>query len=656
MLSILITFVVLSIVYNYFYKILCTDIPIFPGCLPIVGHIFELNKPDIFNKMATVAKTTPIFKLNLFLKDVAVIVDPNMLKQYFKATEKEMSMYDVLKGLYFWEALSDNPIAFSKIIHIIRKSLMMDMKKYIKIIVEEATYEITQMPNSNVDVLEVCKKYVANTSSKCFLGRRLTSDEYDTLREFSNLFNFIIVITYFLPHRIIRLIWGSKLRDLRYKLRKSFYPDIQKFIDGTNMEESAIMKFSLDTQNDEISNAEKLENTGDIIVSLLYVATENTALGISNTIYDIITHKEVFDSLFDQYCTDEEIITNETIDNIIWETARTNSHMFSINRAFGTEDVFNGYDISNVNSLVISNQVMMMYGNEAKIKFPDPLKYNPDRFIGNERLKSSKHIITWGDGVHGCIGRLFAQYETKIFIYKLFTRSYNPKIVTDGKINYFSPSAYAERKYLANFNHSSNIDEIPLANGNTIYVMRNFVTPKEQQEIFNDLCNVKKRITKSGEYAILKYHNLVYTGTSNCEYKEYPFINKITKISIMLENAKLNSTCLSLIKNFNPNSTYASLMKNGMPDHYDKYVDLGISLSLGANALFKIHDKTFILHSGDIVLANFGVLKHGVHKIYKKTKPTWFNVDGFYRASLQIREVKNYPDKLMTIDEFAEMQ
>jgi cytochrome P450 len=643
------TIVGFTALFHYFYKKLQSDIPLFTGFLPIIGHTLELGKPDVFKKMAIAAKTTPIFKLSIFLRDIAVIVDPKMLPDYFKIPEKEMSMYDVLENLYFGKALSDNDSSFAKIISIIRKSLNMNLSEYVNTIAEEATFEISKMTSDPTDVLAVCKSFVANTSSKCFLGRRLTDLEYEILKKFSALLNFVIITTYFLPHWAITMLWGKKLRALRVQLRESFYPDIEKFIDKTNTTTSKIIHYSLDTQNDNVSRSQTLINTGDIIVSLLYVATENTALGISNTVYDVITHPEVWNEMQKQLrtCKEDEILTNDYIDSVIWETARTNSHMFSLNRASVKQKFFYGHDVSGVDSLVVSNHVMLVYGEEAASKFVNPTKYDPLRFKSKDSLKTMKNIITWGSGVHGCVGRLFAQYETKIFLYYLCkTTTTMRRISKYGELNYFSPSAYAERKYLAEFN-LTNIRCVSMVNGEKVYIARNFVSVSEQKAILANLCNIGTSTTKSGNFKVLKYHNLAYTAKSNAEYINFEFINRLI--------AKVD--CL---KDFNPNSFYSVAMRNGMVAHRDKYVSMGVSLSLGADADFVMGDKTFRLRSGDVIVADFGNLPHGIKTVYHNTVPSWFDaimLDGnFVRCSLQIREVRQYASPLLTTKEFLDMQ
>lgn len=58
--------------------------------------------------------------------------------------------------------------------------------------------------------------------------------------------------------------------------------------------------------------------------------------------------------------------------------------------------------------------------------------------------------LRWGAGLHGCPGKVFAQYEIKMGI-ALFLLNFKFDMAQTfiGPKDYFSPSAFSERKLLA---------------------------------------------------------------------------------------------------------------------------------------------------------------------------------------------------------------
>jgi hypothetical protein len=245
-------------------------------------------------------------------------------------------------------------------------------------------------------------------------------------------------------------------------------------------------------------------------------------------------------------------------------------------------------------------------------------------------------------------------------------------------MNYFSPSAFGERKITMSLDRHSKDDYLPCvfdeaeaeaeAENNKPYVeiqckttsayyFPSFINIDEQINIYNTLFEGSKNSTEhkilsknnKKKYYPFAYENLVYTGTSNFNgtHSLYELASNVTDI---------------LNIQFNPNSMYAALFYESMREHYDEHVNFGLSISLGSSCVITLDGQELSLHSGDVLFGDFSKIKHGIKNINYGTAPTWFRVDenddivntyGYKRCSIQIREVNKNLD--MSIKDYYKM-
>ena len=137
------------------------------------------------------------------------------------------------------------------------------------------------------------------------------------------------------------------------------------------------------------------------------------------------------------------LFNSAILEAVAMESARTNNHMFALNRKPKGKTTIGGYDISDVDTVAVCGPMLMNFDCS---KFKDSLSWNPGRFIGpNAENKGPMDVVTWGAGTHTCPGKKFALYEIKAALALLSIKFEQPTITSLGKMNYFSPSAFAER-------------------------------------------------------------------------------------------------------------------------------------------------------------------------------------------------------------------
>jgi cytochrome P450 len=130
------------------------------------------------------------------------------------------------------------------------------------------------------------------------------------------------------------------------------------------------------------------------------------------------------------------------------ESARQATHIFSLNRCPRDKSLCLGeYHIGDTDCVAVCGPMLMLQNYAMEI-FKEPLKYNPRRFLGSSHESCNQYnVMTWGAGLHLCPGKMFALYEIKMAV-ALVLLNFKLELHKGSvsALNYFSPSAFAERR------------------------------------------------------------------------------------------------------------------------------------------------------------------------------------------------------------------
>jgi cytochrome P450 len=725
-----------------------SNVPLVENCYPIIGHVIAFNRDIMSFVKKNCAKYGPIFKVKICLKTLIVVCDRTLLKDYFRASEAELSLYRVLKALYFGDAFSDDPNMFDDMIKLIRKSITLRAQEFIPKIMAEARTMIKSIkPGQPFDLIGESIKFVANTSSYCFIGQRLSDGEFTTLMDFTHFLNRIVVLTYFMPLRLIKAIFGRKIREYRKTMVAFHRPIVMQYIEDRSLTTSQIIRNCVDHFYYRGYTDEQIcETTSNILLCLLYVSSENTALGLANTIYDLcrnsiqmrelelqralktqraLESQDHLDHLNDQsgqsdsedkssedltadpidwyakvgaitskYLSESDygsMFADEDLDNVVMESARIGTHIFPLNRMPVATEYLGDYFVGDADVIAIAEPMLMMDPLVASDVYADPATWNPNRFKeiyrGEQQKKGPQNVMTWGSGIHACPGKIFAQYEIKACV-ALFTNHFtDPEFVEVSPMNYFSPSAYGERKVIMKIRASGLGDlghqaaqaarqialpdgrNLPVLetthNGTPAYLIRNVFDSDGQFHAYRCIYELsigsdEQEVLEAGAlvnpFYPLTFDNLVYTGTGNCRdnpttvYKHAQMLWNALREQVNpdLPELEFSSLYSQLFTGRTSNSDandLSSLNSDAkqaiMKDHLDEHVDWGISYSLGASCMFSLGDSVIALHSGDVLITDFSKILHGVRSIQEFTMPDWFS-DASYASDPRLDD----PDEL----------
>ena len=684
------------------------------GYYPIIGSGIAFGKDIIgFVKRAR-QEYGDVFRLKIFRKDLIVVCDHNLKDEFFKAIESDMSLYDVLNQLFFGSAFSDDENNLPLIIKLVKSTIKINFDTFSLKIMDEANRMIERLKgkceNGPINVSKEMIRFVACTSARCFIGMELSDEFYDTLIEFAMELNSIVVLTYFLPKFVLKFVFNSKLRKLRSHMIDMMDNEIESYRLDKTKSESYLFRSAVDYTDDELPNGLSNKQIGEIVVCLLYVSSENTALGLSSTVLDLVSNREWWDkssAATRTYLEDinaKSLFADQVLDAVIHESARMNTHIFPIGRKPKHLDAtIGGFYVGDTDCIALCPPMLMLHDCSKNV---NPSTFNPARFLdgvdANAKAESKmpRDIVTWGAGSHLCPGKNFALYEIKAAVALITNHFEFPTIVKMDKTNYFSPSAYAERpaeirmkalakptyevdksKYVRVVAGSKTFDvrRFIVDDTNSGWLVRNYLSTNEQLDLYNytvELSNnsaeqaVLERATKDQTqikaFYPLTFHNLVYTSESNCQTPDrwYKFVDELW--DTMLDNEERTGFPITdpKVVTFKSNSAYAQLYsKDGsMKTHKDEYVDWGVSVSIGASCEFEFGQHTIILNTGDIFIADFSKVDHSIRRICDDL-PGWFDEEisdkvttfGMHRFSIQIRNITVRPTELLSMEEFKSM-
>lgn len=121
------------------------------------------------------------------------------------------------------------------------------------------------------------------------------------------------------------------------------------------------------------------QEIGDTIICLLYVSSENTALGLNATLVDLIKNPEYKERLraiiFDEKDTKDlknysDFIKTTRMNLLracIMESSRLNSHVFAITRNTYKSSVLGDYYIGSVKHVVLCEPILMSKDSASSI-------------------------------------------------------------------------------------------------------------------------------------------------------------------------------------------------------------------------------------------------------------------------------------------------
>ncbi len=154
-----------------------------------------------------------------------------------------------------------------------------------------------------------------------------------------------------------------------------------------------------------------------IIYGLSFAGHEAVTALMANTLISLLGHR----SQWDEVCADPGLIANA-----VEEVLRYDSSQISWRRITTGDTTLGGYDIPAGTAVFLN----FAAANRQADVFPEP-----DRF-DIHRANANRHI-SFGKGVHYCLGAKFAKFETQLVTEILAERLPSLRLVDDQQLSYF---------------------------------------------------------------------------------------------------------------------------------------------------------------------------------------------------------------------------
>lgn len=626
------------------------------GSLPLIGHLIPFSKNTVEYIRKSYRECGNAFQLKIFRKKLAIICDWKVASEFFKFKESDMSLYEVF---------SDNPKHFASTVDIIRKTVGTKFDEFNSKIEARTKIMMNRLENfsSPISINDEITRFVLETSVECFISLDLTEEFYDIIQDFNNLLNKVLYLTHFLPKWILKYILSRKLKSQRQLIGKILKPEIQRYRNDPNLNDSIILRQAVDhsPKDDEKLNDQEI---ADIIICILYMSGQNVASALSIALIDLAKNPDCYETLYGQiaFTNIEETLNNFFLDSCVNESLRLATNFFSLKRVPKDVKLLGPYNVKDMDVVVFCGPMLMTY--ECSPLY-NPQIYNPRRY---EDEKEPKHILTWGQGVHFCPGKLFSLYLLKLAIKRFLENFECPRIVDIGKVNYFSSPTLinipCKMKLIkritdpvigksVSFKQYNQQQIQPLKAEKilkNLWVIEKAYTEKETRELYSTILKLTPKDTKKVKGtspSILCWDNLEGAEPS----KINPFCvsellyTKVTEKfkSYTPEGFKANSLCAHM---FNTDTK--------LPRYKDELSNWSISISLGATAYFGFtaEDGTmagcFALRNGDVVIGDFGKVPRSIYRIFDDA-PDWVmqteNFEGT-RMCIEFRDVSKYKNEL----------
>lgn len=456
---IIVGIILLVYIIYYFFKNKQTNpynnnkiVPLVSGGLPFIGHGFEVTK-DVNNFIKKCYKEYgPIFKIKIYGKEMIIICDRNLVVNFLKEKEENLSMYEVLENVCFFDVLINDYTKRDLYIKTFKNIIMEMHNKFIPSINAEAITLINDIKskycNNKVSLLSIMKRFIINSSLRCFTALKTTDEFINDYNKFSDIVNMLLIISYFIPRWILKITIVKYANYYKNKMIKYLSDIIEIYRKDVTKNDSIVFRKIIDDTENNFTNYQLAE----FIIFLLFISAENTAQALTSLMIEVSSDKTIWDNIKKEVDIKNEnaiemIYKSNFIDACVIEAVRLNSHMFSLSRVPKNLKILGDYYIGDCDTVSLCIN-MLMCGECSTNLYKDTEKYDPYRYLEprNEK-KTNDSILTWGYYIHKCPGMNFALLECKIAMVYLINNFEILKINNDesNKKEYFASSAMAQR-------------------------------------------------------------------------------------------------------------------------------------------------------------------------------------------------------------------
>lgn len=408
-----------------------------PGALLLIGNMLKFGKNPFEYMSLLRSKLGEIGEFRLFHQQMILLTGPEGNEAFFRAPDDQLDQNEAYKVM---TPIFGKGVVFDAPPHIKDQQLKMlmpvlrdkPMRTYSKIIVGEVEEAVKDWGESGeVDLLDFMKQLTIYTSSHCLLGNEF---RYELNEEFSHLYHDLEKgmhpIAFIFPYLPIPIL---RRRDkARVRLQELVTEIIEKRARKTEKSDDAFQML-IDTRYDDGTPLSPHEITG-LLIGTLFAGHHTTAGTATWIALELARNPKEMDRVLEEFDTlygHEGEVTFQSLREIpifecvIKEVLRLHPPLIMLIRKVAKDLHFKDYVIKAGKYVCVSPRVSHRI---AEI-FPDPEKFDPDRFT-KERQEDAQPFswIAFGGCRHKCSGNAFAMLQMKA-IYAILLRRYKFELI-----------------------------------------------------------------------------------------------------------------------------------------------------------------------------------------------------------------------------------
>ncbi|KAL3157764.1 hypothetical protein ABBQ32_012190 [Trebouxia sp. C0010 RCD-2024] len=419
--------------------------PVFEG-IPFIGGLLKFVQGP--NKLLDrgYKKHGEVFTVPVLNKNITFLIGTDVTPFFFKATDEEMSQQEVYqfnvptfgKGVVFDVDSKIRAEQFKFFASALQSS---KLKSYIPLFAKESEDYFAAWPQEGtVDLFQKIAELIIMTASRTLMGREVREQLFSQVTSlFHDLDMGMLPVSVLLPYLPIP---AHNRRDrARAELAKIFAKIIATRR-ATGSKEDDMLQVFIDSKyrlayNGRYTTDEEI--TG-MLIAVLFAGQHTSSVTSTWTLLSMLANKEVGlqPALAEQQRVVQEFgseITQEALNHMqalqrnITEALRINPPLTLLLRQ--VKKSFAVTTSSGKTYVVPKGHIAAAsptFGHALPSVFPEPSKFNPDRFMQDPNIKKPFSFIGFGGGRHGCMGTNFAYLQIKTIL-SIMLRNFEMELV-----------------------------------------------------------------------------------------------------------------------------------------------------------------------------------------------------------------------------------
>lgn len=443
-------FVFLIVVYKVFFAGGKKDLP--PGSynaearkkpvspevtslIPFVGNFIDFAKNPLGFVLENYKKKGPHFTANIFGQKLTFLIGPQVHEYFFRPNDEYLSMADVYQlmtpvfgpGLVY----DATPKRRAQQMQFMANGLRLSkLKGYVAKIKSESIQYFDSWGDSGVKSLkEAFAEVTILTASRALMGDEIREHLFkEVSRLYADLDGGTTPLSFFFPYAPIP---AHKQRDrARRELSEILTPIIRARRASGERKEDILDTFIHATYKDTPDEYIPEDHVVGLLVALLFAGQHTSSLSLTWAVLHIIIDRpDVLGRIMEEQ---KQVLGDKGVDGITYDTLNEMTFLHACIKEslrcsppliFIMRRVMKDLDCGSFH-IPTGNIVVASPGVAGKIGdfWGNPNDYDPDRFLDGrgEEDKQRYTNITFGGGMHGCMGQQYAYIQIKTVLSVLF--------------------------------------------------------------------------------------------------------------------------------------------------------------------------------------------------------------------------------------------